>query len=61
MNELTWRKSSYSSQHGDDCVELATSPSTILVRDSKNPEHPTLAFGRNTFSKVTRGIRATVQ
>ncbi|GAA1419588.1 DUF397 domain-containing protein [Streptomyces thermospinosisporus] len=37
-SELVWFKSSYSSGNdGESCVEIATSPSTIHVRDSKHP------------------------
>ncbi|MGW5428988.1 DUF397 domain-containing protein [Streptomyces sp. NPDC004059] len=36
--ELVWFKSSYSDGEGGECVEVATSPTTIHVRDSKqNP------------------------
>ncbi|MFF4691102.1 DUF397 domain-containing protein [Streptomyces sp. NPDC001307] len=44
--ELVWFKSSYSSGDGGECVEVATSPTTIRVRDSKqNPATaPTLAL-----------------
>lgn len=36
---LEWFKSSYSSNEpGSDCVEVATSPGTVHVRDSKRPE-----------------------
>ncbi|MET8682747.1 DUF397 domain-containing protein [Streptomyces sp. NPDC004732] len=41
---LAWRKSSYSSGSGDDCVEIAPCPTTIHIRDSKNPEGPRLAL-----------------
>ncbi|MFH8731855.1 MULTISPECIES: DUF397 domain-containing protein [unclassified Streptomyces] len=35
--ELAWFKSSYSSDGNEaDCVEVATSPGTVHVRDSKN-------------------------
>lgn len=35
-SELEWFKSSYSSgSEGDSCVEVATTPGTIHVRDSK--------------------------
>ncbi|WP_369216128.1 DUF397 domain-containing protein [Streptomyces flavofungini] len=37
---LDWRKSSYSSGSEGDCVEVAPCPSTIHVRDSKNPQGP---------------------
>ncbi|PGH50293.1 DUF397 domain-containing protein [Streptomyces sp. Ru87] len=41
---LTWRKSSYSSNSSEaDCVEVATAPGTVHVRDSKNAEGPRLA------------------
>ncbi|MER7621576.1 DUF397 domain-containing protein [Streptomyces sp. NPDC126503] len=37
---LSWHKSSYSGGSGDDCVEVASCPSTVHVRDSKNPDGP---------------------
>ncbi|MFD6761283.1 DUF397 domain-containing protein [Streptomyces roseolus] len=44
--ELDWFKSSYSNGgNGETCVEVATTPGTIHVRDSKNTEGPRLAFG----------------
>ncbi|WP_433452944.1 DUF397 domain-containing protein [Streptomyces sp. CA-142005] len=45
-SKLTWFKSSYSTGQGGECVEVATSPTTIHVRDSKqNPTTaPTLAL-----------------
>ena len=43
--ELYWFKSSYSSSsNGNDCVEVATTPNTIHVRDSKDLTGPRLAF-----------------
>ncbi|MGW2341252.1 DUF397 domain-containing protein [Streptomyces sp. NPDC001661] len=33
---LHWFKSSYSSSEGGACVEVATEPTAIHVRDSKN-------------------------
>ncbi|WP_228447143.1 DUF397 domain-containing protein [Streptomyces paludis] len=32
---LVWRKSSYSDEEGDLCVEIAACPATVHVRDSK--------------------------
>ncbi|MET9482161.1 DUF397 domain-containing protein [Streptomyces sp. NPDC006638] len=38
-----WRKSSYSSNNGGDCLEIATNlPGIVPVRDSKDPEGPAL-------------------
>ena len=35
--ELAWFKSSHSDTEGGACVEVASCPSTIHIRDSKNP------------------------
>ncbi|WP_326753634.1 DUF397 domain-containing protein [Streptomyces hirsutus] len=44
-SELAWFKSSYSSGNdGNSCVELALTPGTVHVRDSKNVEGPRLAL-----------------
>ncbi|WP_405448739.1 DUF397 domain-containing protein [Streptomyces erythrochromogenes] len=44
--ELDWFKSSYSdSSEGDDCVEVATTPGSVLVRDSKDRARAHLTFG----------------
>ncbi len=40
--EIGWRTSSYRTTHGA-CVEVAPAPDRVLVRDSKDPEGPTLA------------------
>ena len=42
---LLWFKSSYSdSSNGNDCVEIAPTPTAIHVRDSKNPGGARLAM-----------------
>ncbi|WP_447037023.1 DUF397 domain-containing protein [Streptomyces sp. DSM 118878] len=44
-SELEWFKSSYSSSSDvNDCVEVATTPGTVHVRDSKDTRGPRLAF-----------------
>ena len=38
LSQATWRKSSYSSSTGQNCVEVATNlPGIVAVRDSRNP------------------------
>ncbi|MGX1271220.1 DUF397 domain-containing protein [Streptomyces phaeoluteigriseus] len=38
---LVWFKSSYSGGgDGNDCIEIATAPGAVRVRDSKNTEGP---------------------
>ncbi|MFK0114909.1 DUF397 domain-containing protein [Streptomyces sp. NPDC090994] len=42
-SELAWFKSSYSSGNdGNSCVELALTPGTVHVRDSKTVDGPRL-------------------
>ncbi|MFB6874835.1 DUF397 domain-containing protein [Streptomyces sp. NPDC056323] len=42
--ELKWFKSSYSSSsEGDSCVEVATAPGVVHVRDSKSIPGPRFA------------------
>ncbi|MFC4017184.1 DUF397 domain-containing protein [Micromonospora sp. GCM10011542] len=41
-----WRKSTKSGGNGGDCVEVAANlPGVVLVRDTKNRDGGTLAFG----------------
>ncbi|MEW2634636.1 DUF397 domain-containing protein [Streptomyces sp. NPDC048389] len=42
MNDLTWFKSSYSGGGGQDCIEIATEPATVHIRDSKKATGPIL-------------------
>ncbi|MET9448636.1 DUF397 domain-containing protein [Streptomyces cinerochromogenes] len=48
--ELAWFKSSYSSGSGDNCIEVAHTPTTIHVRDSKATHGPTLALSPAAWS-----------
>ncbi|BBC94258.1 DUF397 domain-containing protein [Streptomyces griseofuscus] len=42
---LAWFKSSYSDGNdGNSCVELAVTPGTVHVRDSKNTDGPRLTL-----------------
>ncbi|MFI5689860.1 DUF397 domain-containing protein [Streptomyces sp. NPDC051636] len=47
---LGWIKSSYSTPDGPDCVEVAPTPDTILVRDSKNPHGPRLTLAPTAWA-----------
>ncbi|MEW2446598.1 DUF397 domain-containing protein [Streptomyces parvulus] len=48
--ELTWVKSTYSSGEGGQCVEVATCPHTIHVRDSKDTARPGLVVGTDAWA-----------
>ncbi|WP_335934500.1 DUF397 domain-containing protein [Streptomyces sp. PTD5-9] len=48
---LEWFKSSYSSNGNEgDCVEVATAPDSVHVRDSKNVPGPQLAVGGDAWA-----------
>ncbi|MFJ2905835.1 MULTISPECIES: DUF397 domain-containing protein [unclassified Streptomyces] len=50
-SELAWFKSSYSGgTNGESCVEIATVPGTVHVRDSKNVEGPRFAVAPATWT-----------
>jgi hypothetical protein len=42
---MQWRKSSYSSAQGGECVEVADGGCHMHVRDSKNPGIGYITFG----------------
>ena len=52
-----WRKSSFSG-NGGNCIETAAVPGAVLVRDSKNPDGPRLAFGRQAWEAFAATLKA---
>ncbi|MEU6537834.1 DUF397 domain-containing protein [Streptomyces sp. NPDC047000] len=57
---LVWFKSSHSGTSGGDCVEVATTPRTVHVRDSK-AQAAVLSFPRDQWTLFTSYAReATV-
>ncbi|MEU6381247.1 DUF397 domain-containing protein [Streptomyces sp. NPDC046909] len=55
--ELAWFKSSYSSGSGDDCIEVAVTPATIHIRDSKTPQTPHLTLSPTTWSDFVTAVK----
>ncbi|MFI2204110.1 DUF397 domain-containing protein [Streptomyces sp. NPDC020192] len=56
-SQLHWFKSSYSSTNEPgDCVEIAPTPTTIHIRDSKNPTGPRLALAPEAWSEFVRTL-----
>jgi hypothetical protein len=58
MERMNWRKSSYSGNSGGNCAEVAAVRGAVLVRDSKNPDGPRLAFGRSAWEAFAVTMRA---
>ncbi|MFD4634065.1 DUF397 domain-containing protein [Streptomyces sp. NPDC058284] len=44
-----WRKSSASGASNDDCVEIAWTGGTVLIRDSARPRGAVVAVGPDTW------------
>ncbi|MEU9055735.1 DUF397 domain-containing protein [Streptomyces sp. NPDC048384] len=57
---LEWFKSSYSSNDGPDCVEVAISPANtgvgVHVRDSKDKHGARLAFEASSWAEFIDGM-----
>ncbi|GAA0927255.1 DUF397 domain-containing protein [Streptomyces thermoalcalitolerans] len=49
--QLAWFKSSYSGTAGDNCVEVAVTEQAVRVRDSKDVTRPSLAVGRDSWTR----------
>ncbi|WP_035798724.1 DUF397 domain-containing protein [Kitasatospora mediocidica] len=58
---VTWHKSSYSSDNGGNCVEVATGiPHLTPVRDSKDPHGPALLFPATAWAAFVSATAAGV-
>ncbi len=53
-----WRKSSYSGDNGGACVEVGTVGRAVAVRESKDPEGPSLAFAPDTWKVFAEQVKA---
>jgi hypothetical protein len=59
LSRTEWRKSSYSSNGGGSCVEVADFPvANIAVRDSKDPKGPKLVFAAGEWRSFIAGVKA---
>ncbi|MFI9602967.1 DUF397 domain-containing protein [Streptomyces sp. NPDC052043] len=57
---VNWRKSSYSGGgEGNNCVEIASSPTHIAIRDSKTPARATLTFPAGDFTAFVKALKST--
>ncbi|MFD5538384.1 DUF397 domain-containing protein [Streptomyces sp. NPDC127079] len=54
-----WRKSTYSGGgDGNECVEVATTPTHTAVRDSKAPARATLTFPAGAFAAFVAELKS---
>ncbi|QVQ54522.1 DUF397 domain-containing protein [Spiractinospora alimapuensis] len=57
MTELAWHKSSYSPNSGSDCVEVAETPHTVLVRDTQHRHLGHLTLPATEWQAFLHAIR----
>ena len=58
LSAARWRKSSYSGNDSDNCVEIGRNvPALVPVRDSKDIERPALAFGVSAWSTFVEHVK----
>jgi hypothetical protein len=59
LSRAEWRKATYSSTNGGNCVEVATNlPGLVTVRDSKDHDGSALIFGTAEWRAFTVGVKS---
>jgi len=57
--ELTWRKSTFSGNGGNGCVEFARLPDGgVAIRDTKDRTQPALRYTAVEWAAFLAGVRA---
>jgi Domain of unknown function (DUF397) len=57
METLNWRKSTYSSGNGAECVEVGIGSEAVAVRDTQDRHGPTLAFIPAAWRRFTDQVK----
>lgn len=58
LSGAAWRKSSYSSGNGGECIEVADGLTGVVpVRDSKNPHGPALVFPSAAWTAFVADVK----
>jgi hypothetical protein len=51
-----WRKSSYSANGGQDCVEAGSVPGQVVIRDTRDREGVILAFPAGVWTRFADSL-----
>ncbi|RKS76178.1 uncharacterized protein DUF397 [Actinomadura pelletieri DSM 43383] len=57
LSTATWRKASRSSDKGDNCVEVASVPNIVALRDSKDPNGGNILLSHQNFRHLTHTLK----
>jgi hypothetical protein len=52
-----WRKSTYSSDNGGECIETATRDHAVMVRDTTDRDGATLTFTTAAWEEFTTKLK----
>jgi Domain of unknown function (DUF397) len=52
-----WRKSTYSDANGGSCVETASGPGAIIVRDTTDRDGVPLAFPARAWERLIASLK----
>ena len=56
-DNLVWRKASYSSGQGGNCVEIAALPANgMAIRDSKDPNGPVISLTTGQWAELVKSL-----
>lgn len=58
--ERAWRKATYSGNGGGDCVEVANSTRSVMVRDTKDRDGVTLGVTIEAWRQLLNDVRAGI-
>ncbi|MEU8123242.1 DUF397 domain-containing protein [Spirillospora sp. NPDC049024] len=59
LTNAKWRKSTYTTSNGGNCVELADAAGAVAVRDSKDPDGPVLLLSRTALRTAVNSTPTT--
>ncbi|MEN3586201.1 DUF397 domain-containing protein [Streptomyces sp. ZYX-F-203] len=54
---VRWRKSSYSSTNGGECLDVGDGLPVVPIRDSKDPHGPALVFEPSAWSSFVAAVQ----
>jgi uncharacterized protein DUF397 len=57
VDSANWRKSSFSGSNGGNCIESASVPGAVLVRDTTDREGPSLGFTSAAWAAFTARLK----
>lgn len=61
MENMNWRKSSYSGGNGAECVEAASPDGAVVVRDTKQDgAGPVLRFAPDAWRRFTGRVKRSL-